>query len=312
MTDEVRYGLQGSGQLTHRLPDPGRYRAVAELAEELCLDSLWAGDHLSFHNPILDWGVALSVFATVTRRIGLGSAVVLLPLRHPSVVAKTAGSLDWLSGGRLILGVGVGGEGEQDFAAAGVDRRERGARADEAIEALRALFRPPSAHRGRFYAFEDVSIAPGRPGGPPIWVAGGSPGALRRAGRLGDGWIPYMLSPRRYAEGLAAVRAHAAGAGRDPDALVPAAVLFTCVGDDGPAVREAMREHLSIRYGMRFEPHHVERLCVGGTPDECAARIAEYRAAGVRHFSLNPAVSDAQLLEQVERIASLAAALRRT
>ncbi|HEY6076129.1 MAG TPA: LLM class flavin-dependent oxidoreductase, partial [Gaiella sp.] len=84
----MRIGIQGSGQLPTALPDPGRYRAVAELAEELGYDSIWAGEHLSFHNPILDLGVALATFAAVTRRIALGAGVVLLPLRHPSLVAK--------------------------------------------------------------------------------------------------------------------------------------------------------------------------------------------------------------------------------
>lgn len=97
----IRIGIQGSGQLPESLPDPGRFRAVAELAEELGYHSLWAGEHLSFHNPILDLGVALAAFATVTERILLGAGVVLLPLRHPSLIAKQAASLDYLSGGRL-------------------------------------------------------------------------------------------------------------------------------------------------------------------------------------------------------------------
>ena len=96
-------GVRGSGQLAGTLPDPGRFRAVAELAEELGYDSLWAGEHLSFHHPILDLGVALAAFAAVTRRIRLGAGVVLLPLRHPSLVAKQAASLDYFSGGRLLL-----------------------------------------------------------------------------------------------------------------------------------------------------------------------------------------------------------------
>ena len=157
-------GIQGSGQLTDRPPDPGRFRAVAELAEELGYDSIWAGEHLSFHNPILDLGVALAAFAAVTERVLLGAGIVLLPLRHPSLVAKQAASLDYLSGGRLVLGVGVGGEGAKDFEAAGVDVRERGARADEGIAALRALFAPgPASFAGRFHRFDGVEIAPRSP-----------------------------------------------------------------------------------------------------------------------------------------------------
>jgi probable F420-dependent oxidoreductase len=301
-------GIQGSGQLAGTPPDPGRFRAVAELAEELGYDSIWAGEHLSFHNPILDLGVALAAFATVTKSMRIGAAVVLLPLRHPSLVAKQAASLDYLSGGRLVLGVGVGGEGEKDFEAAGVDVRERGARADESMAALRALFGPaPASFSGRFHSFDGVELAPRspRPDGPPILVGGRSPAAQRRAGLLGDGWLPYLVSARRYAAGVEAVRDHARAAGRDPDALEHVLVTFARVGDDGPAVREQVREHLSQRYRMRFAPHHVEHLCIAGTPEECAARLRAYEDAGVRHVSFNPA-ADGDLLDQVERLRGVA------
>ena len=298
-------GIQGSGQLTGQLPDRRRFRAVAELAEELGYDSLWAGEHLSFHNPILDLGVALSAFAAWTERIALGAGILLLPLRHPGLVAKQAASLDYLSGGRLLLGVGVGGEGPGDFEAAGVPRSERGARADEGIRALRALFGDaPASFAGRFHRFEGVSIAPraAQPGGPPILVGGRSEAARRRAGRLGDGWLPYLVSPRRFAAGAEEVRAHAEAAGRDPDALRHVVVAFARVDDDGERARAGAMRHLSERYGMPFERHHVEQLCVVGTPEECAARARSYQQAGVRHLALNPAAEEGDFLEQVRRL----------
>jgi probable F420-dependent oxidoreductase len=301
----VEFGIQGSGQLTDGLPDPGRFRAVAELVEELGLDSIWAGEHLSFHNPILDLGVALAAFAAWTSRVKLGAGVAVLPLRHPSIVAKQMASLDYLSGGRVVLGVGVGGEGEKDFEAAGVPIGERAPRADEGIRALRALFASgPASFHGEHYSFEDVQIAPrsAQPGGPPILVAGTRPGALRRAGTLGDGWLPYMLTARRYADGLDRVRAHARGAGRDDERLLPAVVLFALVGDDGEAVRDEAREHLSRRYGMQFEPYQIEKLCVAGTPEECVARVAEYVCAGVRHFCFNPCAAGDGFLDQCRKL----------
>ncbi len=306
-------GIQGSGQLPGRPPDPGRYRAVAELAEELGYDSIWAGEHLSFHNPILDLGVALATFAAVTERIALGAGVVLLPLRHPSLVAKQAASLDYVSGGRLLLGLGVGGEGPGDFEAAGVPIGERGARADEGIVALRRLLTErPASFAGRFYRFDGVSIepAPASPAGPPLLVGGRSDAALRRAGALGDGWLPYMVSARRYAAGVTAVREHAAAAGRDPDALRHVLVAFAHVDEDGEQARARAREHLSHRYGMTFERHHVERLCVVGSPAECAARLREYADAGVQHLSFNPAVDEPGFLEQVQRLHTVASAVQ--
>ena len=119
----VAFGIQGSGQLVGGAPDPGVFRELAVRAEELGYDSIWAGDHISYRNPILDIVVALSTFAAVTERISLGAGIVLLPLRQPGVVAKEFASLDYVSDGRVILGVGVGGEGEKDFEAVGVDPR---------------------------------------------------------------------------------------------------------------------------------------------------------------------------------------------
>lgn len=302
---EVLVGIQGSGQLPGELPDPGRFRAVAELAEELGYDSLWAGEHLSFVNPILDLGVALAAFAAVTERILLGSGVLLLPLRHPGLVAKQAASLDYLSRGRLLLGVGVGGEGRKDFEAAGVPREERGARADESIAALRVLFAgEPASFAGRFYRFDGVSIRPGpaQGGGPPILVGGRSEAAERRAGRLGDGWLPYLVSPRRFAEGWERVRDQARHAGRDPERLQPALVVFALVGDDGEATREEARCHLSERYGMQFEPYQIERLCIAGTPAECVDRMREYADAGVEHVCFNPCAVGEGFFEQCRRL----------
>ena len=302
----IRVGIQGSGQLVGELPPPALFREVAQRAEEVGYDSLWAGDHVSFVNPILDVTVALATFAAVTSRITIGAGIVLLPLRPPALVAKEFASLDYVSGGRIVLGVGVGGESPQDYEAVGVPIHERGARADEAMLALRKLFaHSPASFDGRFTRFAGVSIEPrpARPGGPPLWVGGRAPAALRRAGRLGDGWLPIWISPERYEAGWSEIRRHAEGAGRDPDALVPAAVLPALVADDGPRAREQMRTYLGVRYGTSFSPQAVERYCLAGTPSECASRVQAYVGVGVEHIVLNPAVPPDRLSEQVERLA---------
>jgi len=300
----VRFGIQGSGPLVGGVPEPGHFARVARAAEEAGFDSLWAGDHISFHEPLLDQTVALSVFAAHTDRIALGAGVVILPLRAPALVARTFASLDYLSGGRTILGVGVGGEHPKDFEAVGVPVRERGARTDEAMRALRALFSAPEASfAGRFLAFEGISITPRpvQPGGPPLWVGGRSDAALRRAARLGDGWIPLWISPERYARGLDALRAEANG--RD---VTPAVVLPSLVG----GTAEEARLYLSRRYGTEFSTHAIERYCLTGSPAQCAERVAEYVETGARHVVLHPAVEPGGLLGQVELAAevSLAAA----
>jgi probable F420-dependent oxidoreductase len=286
------FGIQGSGQQVDGMPDPGRYRALAQAAEELGYDSIWAGDHLSFRNPLLDVVVALATFAAVTERITLGAGIVLLPLRHPSVVAKEFASLDYLSSGRVILGVGVGGEGGKDFEAVGVDPRERGARTNEAMQALRALFAPPASFSGRFFSFDGIDIAPGptRPGGPPLWVGGGSEAAIRRAATLGDGWMPIWVSSGRFREDAAKLPAH----------VVPAVTLPAHVGE-----KRTLYDHLRRRYAGDFTEHVVDRYCVAGTPEECAARVREYLDAGARHVVFNLCEpEDAERLAEVVRAAT--------
>ena len=303
-------GVQGSGQLVGELPDPGMFAAAARLAERIGFDSIWAGDHVSFENPIVDVTVALSTFAAVTSRITIGAGIVLLPLRPPALVAKAFSSLDYLSRGRVVLGVGVGGEGLKDFEAVGVPVSERRARADEAMTALRAMFgAAPVNFEGRYTRFDGVSIEPlpAQPGGPPLWVGGRAPAALRTAGRLGDGWLPIWISPEQYSAGWSEIRGHATAAGRDPDALAAAAVAPALVDDDGDRARRHAHEHLEQRYATSFSEHAIERYCVAGTPSECAAKVRAYADAGVRHLVFNPVVSPDRLLEQIERLGDIVA-----
>jgi len=166
--------------------------ALARRAEAAGFDSLWTGDHVSFYIPILESLTLLSFVAAATERVKLGTAVYLLPLRHPTTTAKVAATLDVLSGGRLVLGVGVGGEFPPEFTACGVPVAERGSRANEAIGLLRRLWTESGVtHEGRHFQLGPVSIDPKpvQAGGPPILVGGRLPPALRRAGRLGDGYL---------------------------------------------------------------------------------------------------------------------------
>src|SRR5437867_4738994 len=212
---EVRFGVSLG------LQSPESLRALATRAEALGYDSIWSGDHIAFHNPTLESLTTLSHLAAVTRRVRLGTAVYLLALRHPTVAAKTVATLDVLSGGRVVFGVGVGGEFPKEFEAAGVPHRERGRGVDEGIEVCRLLWtKSPADFEGRFVRFTDVALEPKpvQPGGPPIWIGGRSDHALRRAARLGDGWVSYVITPERYRASLDKIRTLAAGAGRWLDA----------------------------------------------------------------------------------------------
>src|SRR5688572_9866881 len=210
----VRFGAQ----LAHH-PASEQFEMVRAV-ERLGYDSVWTGDHVSFHNPMHDSLALLASYASITTRVKLGTAVYLLALRPAAIAAKAAASVDVLSGGRLIFGVGVGGENPKEFELCGVPHRERGARVSEGIDVVRTLWRDsPATFKGRFTQSDGVSIDPKpvqRPG-PPIWIGGRSDAALARAGRQGDGWMSYVVHPERYAQSVEKIRAAAATVGRRLD-----------------------------------------------------------------------------------------------
>jgi probable F420-dependent oxidoreductase len=297
----VRFGVE----VPHR---PELLGPVATRAEALGFDSVWIGDHLAFHNPTLDSLAALSYVAALTCRVRIGPCVYLLALRHPSVVAKLVASLDVLSGGRLVFGVGVGGEFPKEFEAAGVPLRERGARVDEGIAVCRALWGPsPASFDGRFTRFTDVGLEPKpvQPGGPPIWVGGRSDAALRRAARLGDGWVSYLVTPERFRASMEKVAAFATEAGRplDPDRFEPAHVLFTVVDDDVARAHSTAAGYLARQYNQPFDDL-ARKYCLLGPPAACVDRLAEFVAAGVRTFIICFTVPADRVLEQLERFAT--------
>jgi probable F420-dependent oxidoreductase len=285
---------------------PERQFALARRCEAVGLDSLWTGDHVSFHNPLYESLTLLASYASITSRIKLGSGVYLLALRRPTVVAKITSTLDALCGGRLIFGVGVGGENPKEFEACGVPHQERGARVSEGIDVVRTLWRDtPASFKGRFTHFEGVSIDPKpvqRPG-PPIWIGGRSDAALARAGRQGDGWISYVVQPERYVQSLAKIRRAAEEAGRSLDGFAAGHLTFVTVGRDYESAERAWVRILSNRYAQDFGPL-ARKYGVIGTPEQCAEQIDRFVQAGCRYFVMNPIGDLADEAGQLETIAS--------
>jgi probable F420-dependent oxidoreductase len=270
---------------------PHQWQDVSRI-EELGYDSAWTSEHIFFYFPTFDALTSLAAMAARTSRIRLGTAVLLLPLRPAALAAKEIASVDNISGGRVIVGAGVGGEYPKEFEAVGVPVRERGIRADEALHILKLLYTEDNIRfEGRFTKLDGVTLAPKpvQPGGPPIWVAGRSEAAMRRAGRLGDGYLPYLFSPERFREGLAKAREYAEKAGRDPGAITGAIYQFICIADGYEEARSMAAADLSRRYNQPFEKI-VDRYVVMGNADDCAARLADFAAAGVEHFILVPIV----------------------
>jgi probable F420-dependent oxidoreductase len=289
------------------VPRPDWWWQFAERAEALGFDSLWAGEHVLFHTDTVSAPILLAGFAARTRRIRLGTAVYLLPLRHPLLAAKELVTLDHVTDGRLIAGVGVGGESRAEFAACGVPLAERGSRTDEAIGLLRRLWRDRRVTvTGRHFAIDDVTLTPRprQPGGPPIWIGGRSDAALRRAARLGDGYLPYFMTPAQYRASTQRLDALCADLGRDPAAIERGLVVYVNLDDDrARGVRNAAAE-LTRVYGRPFHDL-AARYGVIGSAHGCAETIAQYRAAGVTHLVLNWACPREQILEQMERLAGV-------
>ena len=227
--EEIRIGLVAGG-------DARRTSAL----EDLPIDSLWVGGHVASRNPSPEAMMSLARLAALTERVKVGTSILLLPLYPPALVAKQIADLDRATNGRVVLGIGVGGEYPQEFRACEVPIKERGRRTDEMIPLIRRLWTAEEiTHEGRYYAMEDVRIhpAPVQAGGPPIVVAGRKEPAMRRAATLGDGWFPYMYSPRRYAASVETVKQAALEAGRDLGAFEWYVWVFVNVNPDGDAAR---------------------------------------------------------------------------
>jgi probable F420-dependent oxidoreductase len=295
----IRFGVQLS------MHPPAEQFALVRRVEELGFDSVWTGDHVSFHNPLYESLTLLAAYAPITRRIKLGVAVYLLALRAPALAAKITATLDALSGGRLIFGVGVGGENPKEFEVCGVPHTERGARVTESIDVVRALWRDaPATFHGRFNRFAGVSIDP-KPvqALPPIWIGGRSDAALARAGRQGDGWVSYVVQPERYARSLETIREAAAAAGRSLDGFTAAHLAFVTVGRDWERAKTTWVTCLSKRYAQDFEPL-AKKYGIIGTPEQCAQQLAAFRAAGCEYFLLSAIGEPREELEQLETIAA--------
>ena len=292
--------------------DPRELLDFAVRAEELGYSSLWVNDFLL--TPRIEALTMLAAVAPLTSRVTLGTAALLPVLRRPVQAAQALASIDLLSGGRLVLTVGAafpGAFGEPQHALSEVPWERRFTRLDETVALWRQLWSAPEgggSFHGSVLRFEQLPAmtAPFRPGGPPVWLGGASESALRRIGRRYDGWMPYPPSAAEYAGGLAAVRAAAAGAGRDPAAVTPALFVSVAVTDTVERGRELLGTFAQASYGLPLEQLERIQALVAGPPEVVAEQLRGYVAAGARHLAVRIATTSLETQrEQLEQIIKL-------
>jgi probable F420-dependent oxidoreductase len=282
---------------------------VAEAADRLGFDSVWAAHHVTLPyeresrypyghsgtevamSPGMQWLdplVTLSMVAAVTGRVRLGTSVLVLPYRNPVNLAAEAAALDVLSDGRFVLGVGAGWMHEE-FRALGLDPGQRGARTDEHIDVLRVLWtQDPASFSGRFTSFDGIVLAttPRTEGGPPVWVGGNTDAALRRAVRRGDGWHGFEVYPEDMPDLRERLERAAADAGRDAGELVLSVVRGL------------------IPPGREEESFIPERRMLGGSAGQIVDELGRYADHGVQDVVIQVSLLAPLVPEALEWVAA--------
>src|SRR5947208_17112129 len=286
-------------------PERAPLVTMAERAEAAGFESVWIGDSITArprHEPL----TLLAAVAARTRRVRLGTGVLLPALRQPVVLAHVVGTLDRLAEGRVILGVGIAADApaiRREFAAVGVPFERRVGRFLEILETCRALWqRDHVSFSGKHFTLGDVTVEPKphRRGGPPIWIGGSGPTALREAPRF-DAWFPTGPSVEFFAENLPRVQTAAKVAGRRPDDVIAAAYL-TLALDPDPAKAEArMNQLLETYYAAPGKVINARQAGYAGPTEGCRGWIQRWIDAGPRHLALHFASGDQ--LAQVDEAA---------
>jgi len=280
--------------------------AMAERAEAGGFDSVWIGDSLTArprHEPL----TLLAAVAGRTRRVRLGTAVLLPALRPPVVLAHIVGTLDRVAEGRLILGVGIAADAppiRKEFAAAGVPFERRVGRFLETLEICRALWsRDGVSFRGKHFTLEDVTMEPKphRPGGPPIWIGGSGPTALREAARF-DAWFPTGPHVEFFAEQFPLIQAAARAAGRPADAVTGAAYVTLALDPDVAAAERRLHGFLETYYAAPARAIMARQATYAGPLEGCVEWLQRWIAAGCRHLMIRFAGGDQ--LAQVDETAT--------
>jgi alkanesulfonate monooxygenase SsuD/methylene tetrahydromethanopterin reductase-like flavin-dependent oxidoreductase (luciferase family) len=305
MAVRIGYLLPTREQVMEGRPEAAPLLALAERAEGLGFDSVWVGDSILArprHEPL----TLLSAVAARARRIELGTAVLLPALRNPVVLAHGVATLDQISEGRFILGVGIASDVPNiraEFTACGVPFEKRVGRMLEGLRLARELWSgQPVSWNGR-WVVDNATLGPvpHRPGGPPIWIGGMVRASLERVGRLYDGWFPNAPDPARWQAQWAEIHGIARAAGRDPARLTGAVYLTLTIDDDSTTAEARMNAFIERYYGRPAAEMRALQATFAGSADAAAAWLAEWVRAGAQHLVLRFAGDPLRHLDAISR-----------
>jgi probable F420-dependent oxidoreductase len=290
--------------------DPRIVAVYARRAEALGFDGVWTLDSAlggpTADTPLLDGPHMLSHAAAVTDRVALGVAVIVMGRRQPVLLARELATIDRLSGGRLIVGVGLGAPETERVATLGFPTDRRVRRLTEGVAVMRALWASDeAAHDGEVWRFSGATVEPKptqRPG-PPVWFGAGREPALRRAARLGDGWIGSgSSSVADFASQAAIVRGALEEEDRDPTRFAIAKRVYVAVEDDEAVARRRLSGIIDAMYGASGLG---ERVAVGGPPERVGAALRELVAVGAQELALTPMYGHLAQLEALAEVIRL-------
>jgi len=276
---------------------------LIDLCERTEIDSIWFSDRLSSPIPVLEPMTAMAAVAARTHRLKFGPSVLIAPFRSPVLAARQLAMLDYLSGGRVLPAVGIGVEQEREFLAAGVPFRERGRRTDEAIQVMRRCWEESEVtFAGEFWKLDRITVLPRPIQQPmPLWIGGNSEAAMRRAGRMGDGWIPSFITPDQFRVGVDKTLTFAAEAGREVPGDHFGTLVQFCLDPD-PAVARSIALPFIPR--GRVDAPTLDACTAFGPADLVGERLEQYVQGGGSKFVLRPMCPPERMLEQLERLAT--------
>src|SRR5438067_1521538 len=306
MPPRIGYLLPTRERVMESRPEAASLLALAERAEALGYDSIWVGDSIVArprHEPL----TLLSAVAARTKRAELGTAVLLPALRNPVVLAHGIATLDQISQGRFILGVGIASDVPNiraEFVACGVPFEKRVGRMLEGLRLCRELWSGnPVTWNGR-WVMENATLGPvpHRPGGPPIWIGGMVRASLERVGRLYDGWFPNSPDPEVWRRQWGEIRDIAREAGRDPEQLTGAVYLTMTLDEDKPRAEQRINGFFESYYGRPAAEMRARQASYAGPASGAAEWLSNWARAGVQHLVLRFAGEPERHLEMAANL----------